>query len=255
MSKRRLLAEVENTLLTLDISTSLEEKRHDDLIKHEYRMARRDVEKARVPLTELGMYEQVKAVIDTAEDFLKRRQFAEAHALFYKTYRELMGKSGTDERNNRRYGKKDGQAQNAAMVVTADGVEEWGVLAPDGYAGAFLKSVSTAERDRVFLVANDLAFLRQDVFMAEVDPSEGTGRELAAVFQKLRDAIVRAEPQLQKLGVCRMLLGALQHAESLISEGELAEAGQMLEVVEQAFAGRFGMKAARTGDVGLGGLH
>ena len=135
MSKRRLVTEVENTLLTLDISTSLEEKRHDDLIEHEYRMARRDVEKARLPLTELGMYEQVKAVIDTAEDLLKRRQFAEAHALFYKTYRELMGKSGTDERNSRRYGKKDGQAQNAAMVVTADGVEEWGVLGPDEYGG------------------------------------------------------------------------------------------------------------------------
>jgi hypothetical protein len=255
MTKRRLVVAVENALLNLDMSIGMEKERSSGRVVDQCRDVRRDAEKARSTLAELGMYDQVKAAIDAAEDLFGQREYEKAMSTLYATYRELMKRSGTDERNERQYGTEESGSPQAAMVVTPDGVEEWGVLGPDEYGGAFLKAVSAAERDRVLLVANDLFFLRQDVFMAEVDPSEGTGRQLAAVFQKVRDAIVRAEPQLQKLGVCRMLLGALQHVESLIGEGELAEAGQMLEVVEQAFAGRFGMKAQHEGDVGPGGLH
>ena len=146
---------------------------------------------------ELGMYEPVKAAIDRAESLLKDRQFDAAFDALYKTYRELMRKSGTDERNARRYGKNGPASGGVAMVATADGVEEWGVLGPDQYGGEFLKAVSAGERDLVFAVDAGFFGLRGDLVLAEMNAG---GKDLGAEFQKVRAAVIRARPLLEKLG-------------------------------------------------------
>ena len=248
MSKRRLVVDVENEMIDLSMATSLEEKRPGEFIDKNYSDARNKVEKARVPLAELGMYEAVKSVIEAADHLRKQRQFEAAYQVLYKTYRELMKKSGTDDKNARRYGKKGPVAQGAAMVVTADGVEEWGVLGPDGYGGEFLKAVSTAERDLVFAVDAGFFGLRGKLVVSEMHAaSKGgdAGEGFPAVFKGLRSTIINARPLLEKLGVYLMLLGALTQAESLTEEGEFAEAEQLLGVAEKVLGDRCGTTALR----------
>ena len=248
MNKRRLVVEVEDTMMYLGTATALEEKRPEEFIEKNYSDAKQLVDKARGPLTELGMYEAVKAAINTADDLRKRRQFKDAFQMLYKTYRELMQRSGTDERSERRYGKNGLVAQGAAMVVTADGVEEWGVLGPDGYGGEFLKAVSTAERDLVFAVDAGFFGLRGNLVVSEMHAgSKGgdAGEGFPAVFKGVRSTIIKARPLLEKLGVYLMLLGALTQAETLTEEGEFAEAEQLLGVAEKVLGDRCGTTALR----------
>jgi len=248
MNRRRLVVEVENRMINLGTATSLEEKRPGEFIHKNYRDARDEVEKARVPLAELGMYEAVKAAIDTADHLRKRRQFEDAFQVLYKTYRELMQKSGTDDKNARRYGKKGPVAQGAATVATADGVEEWGVLGPDAYGGQFLKAVSTAERDLVFAVDAGFFGLRGNLVLAEMRASGkggDAGEGFAGEFKGVRAVTIQARPLLEKLGVYLMLLGALTQAESLTEEEEFAEAEQLLGVAEKVLGDRCGTTALR----------
>ncbi len=241
MNKRKLVVEVEHLLLVLSSETSLEAKRHDDLFELSYVRTRRAIAAAKAPLTELGIYEAVVAAVDRAEALAKNAEYAAGSDLLFDTFQALMRKSGSYERYGRRYGKKaDGRPPREP--VAGELIHGCGDPGPDAYAGRFREMAPTQDQAAVSAVESALAVLRTEATIAWA----GTGADVPGKFRVLRQAAEQAERPLQALGLYRLLLDTLAAAESFASEGEHAEADELLEEFDRQLRQRVGMKPMRS---------
>lgn len=124
---------MEHELIALEMATGLLAERPDDLIEMNYTDSRAAIEKARVPLQALGMYEQAKRAVDMADELRKRGDYEAASKVVYVTYRELMRRSGTDARYEKKYrGLSDEEAANVPKDTPEDLLDE---VQPDAYSG------------------------------------------------------------------------------------------------------------------------
>lgn len=240
MSRRKLVTEVEHSLGALSCSVSLEAKRHDHLIEISFARTRREIEAAKVPLSELGMYERVLAAVDQAEVLLKNAQYEAGSELLLDMFQELMRKSGTSERYGRRYGRK-ADGSEPRVPVAGELIEGCGDPGPDTYRGHFAEMAPAHDQVAVGAVENALALLRSEVMLA----SSGVGADVPGHLRDLREKAAKAEQALEAMGLYRLLLDTLAAAESFAGEGELAEADELLDELERHLRQRARTKAAR----------
>jgi len=235
MNKRKLVVEVEESLLVLSGETSLEAKRHDDLFELGYTLTRRAIAAAKVPLTELGMYEDVVAAVDRAEVMAKNAEYAAGSDLLFDTFEALFRKSGSYERYGRRYGKKADGSQPREPVA-GELIHGCGDPGPDAYRGHFREMATAQDQLAVAAVESAVAVLRAEATIAWA----GTGADVPGKLRVLRQAAAQAEQPLEALGLYRLLLDTLAEAESFAGEGEHMEADELLGEFERHLRQRTG---------------
>jgi hypothetical protein len=240
MNKRKLVVEVEEQLMVLSGETSLEAKRHDDLFELSYTITRRAIEAARVPLAELGMYEDVVAAVDRAEALAKNAEYAAGSDLLFDTFQALMRKSGSYERYGRRYGKKADGSQPREPVA-GELIDGCGDPGPDTYRGHFREMAPAQDQVAVSAMESALAVLRTEATIAHA----GTGADVPGKFRVLRQATAKAEQPLEALGLYRLLLDTVAAAESFAGEGEYMEADELLEEFDRQLRQRVAARPAR----------
>jgi hypothetical protein len=239
MSKRKLIVNVEHELIALEMATGLLAKRPDDLIEMNYTDSRAAIEKARVPLLTLGMYEQAKRAVDVADELRKRGDYEAASNVVYITFRELMRRSGTDARYEKKYrGLSDEDAANVPKDTPEDLLDE---IQPDTYSGRFMETVSEQERQLVFAVEDALYQLRHSISMSGLNPDE----DLPGAFAAVHDKLAAAEHQLTGLGLYQCLLETVAGVEEMVREKRDSEADEDLIDAAELLADRCGLTALR----------
>jgi hypothetical protein len=240
MTKRRLIVDVEEELIALDMATSLLAKEPDDLIEYHYSGTREAIEKARAPLIALGMYDRAKEAVDIADAFRQRAEYKAASKVLYATFRELMRRSGTDARYEKKYrGLSTEEAMLVPKITPEDMLDE---VRPDSYSGKFMEATSEHEHQLVFAVEDALYVLRYSILLSQENDADSLGPAFAAA----RDKVEAAKLPLTGLGVYRTLLEALADVESqLLHEKWTHEADEDLIMAAELVADRSGLTALR----------
>lgn len=102
MTQKHTVADVEETLVYLQ-GIALGTERGEDEHKIAYPYARTVLAGAERPLKKVGLYEQARHAIDESERLILAGQFDKAISLLGDTAREMMERSGTNDRLRKLY--------------------------------------------------------------------------------------------------------------------------------------------------------
>jgi len=105
MSQKKSIADIEDVLVGL-MGVVTATKRGEERVSTAYPYARTVLAGAEGALKKLDLYEKARHAIDESERLILAGQFDEADKLLYETAREMMERSGTNDRLRELYAPK-----------------------------------------------------------------------------------------------------------------------------------------------------